>query len=54
MAAGESLAALDRRPRPLLDGIVLGEVGAGARQPVVSMAHDLQPQTLPEVVGPSA
>lgn len=39
-----SLAAFYREYRPLLDGIVLGKVGAGARQPVVVMVRDLQPQ----------
>lgn len=52
--AVESLAAFYRQYRPLLDGIVLGKVGAGARQPVVVMARDLQPQPLLQVAGPGA
>lgn len=41
-----SLAAFYRQNRSVLDGIVLGKVGSGARQPVVVMVRDLQPQSL--------
>lgn len=34
-------AAFCRQYRPVLDGIVLGKAGAGARQPVVVMVRDL-------------
>lgn len=44
-APGEgSLAAFYRQHQPVLDGIVLGKVDSGARQPVVLMARDLQSQ----------
>lgn len=42
----DSVADFYRQHRPALDGIVLGKVGAGARQPVVVMARDLQAQRL--------
>lgn len=41
-----SIAAFYRRYRPVLDGVVLGKVVSGARQPVVVMARDLQSQPL--------
>jgi hypothetical protein len=36
------LADVYRQHRPTLDGIVLGKISAGARQPVVVMARDLE------------
>ncbi|MBH2043623.1 MAG: hypothetical protein I8H87_08855 [Comamonadaceae bacterium] len=46
-AAGmQSLAAFYLQYRPVLDGIVLAKVGAGARRPVVVMVRDLQSQPL--------
>lgn len=41
-----SLADFYQQHQPVLDSIVLGKVGAGARRPVVVMVRDLQPLPL--------
>lgn len=49
-----SLADFYRQYQPMLDEIVLHKVSAGARQPVVVMARDLQVQSTGQRARPDA